>query len=159
MVESIVSRTLCYMTEVIERVEQAIRNTIPEKYRKELEIKHTKVTGHYNDKIIIMETELRKKKMVKESFSYIIDSLNDSDLKWLRRNLDTIIDEKGFLYLRLSKQRAYENVVKLAKDNDIIRIKIGFRQYPRNNLQDIKQFILNKIEMRLKNQSGSDLNN
>lgn len=146
LVETITSRTLCYMTEVPERVKQAIKNTIPEQFRKDLEIKETKVTGHYNDKIIIMETSLRKKKIVRENFLYLLKHLKEQDLKWLVRNLDTLIDEKGFLYLRLSKQKAYEGELKIAEDNDIIHLRIGFRQYPRNNLQDIKAFILDKIK-------------
>jgi len=140
------------MSEVIERVEQAIKNTIPEKYRKDLEIQRTKVTGHYNDKIIILETSIRKKKIAQAIFAYLIDSLNERDLKWIKRNLDQIIDEKGSLYLRLSKQDAYENKIRVASDNDIIRLKIVFRQYPRNNITDIKTFIVKHIEDRLNRQ-------
>jgi len=114
-----------HATEDEGRVEQAVMNMIPVEAR-EGGLKVRKLTGHHGGPILLMTTRIRNRKKAEEIFYNIVRSMASIDRLTLSEGAGDRVDERGNLYLRLDKQRAYARGAKL-KNVDPIRIKFRFR--------------------------------
>lgn len=141
---------IVHATEDPARVSVALRNVLPTSLRDEVKIVTQRLKGHHGNPIEILETELRKRKMIDQFFDYLLEILDGEHLSYLKNNLSTQMDEDGNLYVRLNKQAAYIGEIR-SKEEDPIRIKMKFAGEPANRkvtADMIKDMIENHEKVR-----------
>ena len=138
-------------TEVLERVKEAILNLFPEVTKEIVTITSKTTEGHLQIPIVIVTAILEKRKHCEATFSHIIEKLTLTDRMTLARTLDLRLDEKCVLFLRIDKQAAFLNDVRLSTDPDMISVKIHLRQYPRCEREESIEY----LEKYLKNHEGA----
>ena len=122
MIHNIRFREFVYEGENPEELTQAILNIFPD-----AEIETEEAEGLMENKILIL-TGLIKKKRHTRAF---MDRLLESDqVSKLEEDLDRKMDEKGNLFLRLSKEDAVEDELKIVDSGDSIHLKIKIAAYP-----------------------------
>jgi RNA binding exosome subunit len=129
-------RALVYGTENEDKVREAITNLIPSA-QPEKEV----TEGYYKNPLTVLHQKINKKSELK-NFILKINQITSSDRKQLLRELEDRMDEKGNLFLRFDKQRAYLGDLKLVKHGDAIHIRIKIAAYParkKNALKVAKQ--------------------
>ncbi|SNR22791.1 RNA-binding protein [Halorubrum vacuolatum] len=113
-------RTFAYATEDEKRVEQALRELLPE----DADIDRVENVGHHGDRIVILSTRIE----TADGMRHVLDRL--ADLEGLDRvlaELDERIDEKCALFLRLDKQAAFGGDIRLG---DGITVRAKVEAYP-----------------------------
>lgn len=128
-------RVFAHATEDEEKVLAAVQNTLPPHIAENLIFKRSNLTGHHGNPIVLFEAKIREKNHVKAFLQKLASSLNSLDKETLANEIEQHID-KGRLYLRLNKQSAYLNEVKLCK-TDPIHFRIHFK---RANPKEIADF-------------------
>jgi len=121
----IIITAFSHATEDPEKVQTAIKNTLPEVLTQDLVFTKKAVTGHHGNPIIFYEAKLVDKKVLPVALEKIAQLLSPLDKELLNDELKLHI-EKHNLYLRFSKQSAYLGTLKLAA-NDPIHFKIHFK--------------------------------
>lgn len=132
-------RTFVNITEDLEKVFQAINNILPESSIKTILFTQKKLDGHYGNQIILLETRIKNKETLKTIFHKIRLKLNEQDKKYLEKKGNQHI-EKGKLFIRIDKQSAYLNEIKLGS-SDPIHLKIYFKKSRDEKTTDIYQKI------------------
>jgi RNA binding exosome subunit len=92
-----------------------------------------KLLGHWRNQIDMIKGRLEGE-LAKDVATNILNSLDTHDRKKMLYSLDTYIDDKGILHLRLDKQKICERKIELS---DIDSIKIKFK--PKLFFSRIKQ--------------------
>lgn len=113
-------RTFCYATEDDKRVESALRTFLPE----EFEIEHAESEGHYGDRILVLSARVENADDVRHVLSRLAD-LDEFDA--LLEELDERVTENCELFLRLDKQAAFADEVRLG---DGITFRAKVEAYP-----------------------------
>jgi RNA binding exosome subunit len=124
-------RVFAHATEDVDRVLKAIYNTLPEAAAETVTFKKRSLTGHHGNPIMLFEAKL-KGELAQKFFEELSASLSSLD----KENLSTEIRrhiEKGNLYIRLDKQSAYLNGIKLCQ-TDPIHFRIHFKK---TNVEEI----------------------
>jgi RNA binding exosome subunit len=124
-IEYINVRVFAHATEDQEKVEVATKNLFPEALCDELVFKKTVLIGHYSNPIILLETQLKNRKLLPDALLKLGAELSAIDKEQLHQDLQLHLD-KGNFYLRFDKQAAYMGILKLSQ-NDPIHIKIHFK--------------------------------
>lgn len=119
-------RTLAHATEDADKVERAMLNTLPAQRVDTLVIKRNSLTGHHGNPITLFETRIKDKGAVTEAFQKLSAGLSIMDKELLSGEIKRHLD-KGNLYLRLDKQSAYMNQLRLC-DVDSIHVKVHFKK-------------------------------
>lgn len=119
-------RVFAHATEDEEKVLAAVRNTLPPKVAENLAFKRSNLTGHHGNPIVLFEAKIRDKEQAKAFLQKLASSLNSLDKETLANEIEQHID-KGCLYLRLDKQSAYLNEVRLCT-TDPIHFRIHFKR-------------------------------
>ena len=120
--------TSAHATEDLSKVKQALLSLIPAEYRGSIEIEETVYEGHYGNPITRLVVRLKGKK-ADRVFKYIVSSLSDTDRNILKATLKNRVDERGHLYMRISKQDASQGKITLYEGDDVIRIVVTI-DYP-----------------------------
>ncbi len=120
--------TSAHATEDLTKVKQALLNLVPREYRGSIEIEEVRYEGHYGNPIVRLRVLVKGKK-ANEVFNHIISSLSESDRNILRLTLWNRVDERGHLYLRVSKQDASQGKITLYEGDDVVRIVVTI-DYP-----------------------------
>jgi hypothetical protein len=128
-------RVFSHATEDIEKVQTAIKNTLPEALAAELVFTKSNLTGHYSNPIVILEAKLVNKAALPTVLEKLSVALSSLDKEQLCTDLKQHI-EKHNLYLRLDKQNAYLGNLKLTS-NDPIHFKIHFKNKAPEEIQQI----------------------
>ncbi len=128
-------RVFAHATEDEEKVLTAVRNTFPQNVAENLTFKRSNLTGHHGNPIMLFETKIREKDHVKAFLQKLASSLNSLDKETLANEIEQHID-RGCLYLRLDKQSACLNEIRLCT-TDPIHVRIHFR---RMNPKEIVEF-------------------
>ncbi len=113
-------RTFCYATEDEKRVEEALRTFLPE----EFEIDRAETEGHYGDRILVLSARVENADDVRHVLSRLADL---EDLDRLLDELDDRVTENTELFLRLDKQAAFGDDVRLG---DGITFRAKVEAYP-----------------------------
>jgi len=128
-------RAFAHATEDLNKVLEAIQQILPKEHLDEITFKKRKLKGHYGNPIQLIETKIKKKEILSKILEKITKELNEIDKEILSRELDRHID-KGSLYLRLDKQAALQNEIRM-KSADPIHIRIRFRKERREEIYKI----------------------
>jgi len=120
-------RVFAHATEDPERVLTAIRNILPKESIDTVTYKKADLTGHHGNPIILYETKIKEKKTVQAAFQKLCSGLSVLDKEILANEVQQHMD-KGNLYVRLDKQSAYLNELKLSSA-DPIHLRIHFKKH------------------------------
>jgi hypothetical protein len=94
--------------------------------------KKNNLKGHYGNPIVIFETRIKEKEIIKGIVKVLSSGLRKLDKEMLLREIDLHV-KKGSLYIRLDKQAAFQGEFKLCSA-DPIRVRIRFKK---SKLEDI----------------------
>ena len=119
-------RLFAHATEDLNKVTEAVKQILPIDYTEEVEFKRTNLKGHYGNPIILFETKIKERKIIKRFIDSLFSCISVMDKENLLRDISLHV-EKGSLYLRLDKQAALCGEIKLCTE-DPIRVRIRFRK-------------------------------
>ncbi|MBS7647140.1 MAG: RNA-binding domain-containing protein [Candidatus Bathyarchaeia archaeon] len=128
-------RVFAHATEDEDKVLTAARNIFPPQVSENITFKKSNLSGHHGNPITLFEAKIREKETIQAFLQKLTSTLNSLDRKVLASEIEQHLD-KGCLYLRLDKQSAYLNEVKLCMA-DPIHLRIHFR---RANPKEIVEF-------------------
>jgi RNA-binding protein len=118
-------RVFSHATEDPQKVQTAIRNTLPEPLQIQLVFAQTSLTGHHGNPIVVHEAKLTDRQALPTVLDKFAADLSSLDKAQLNEELRLRI-EKHNLYLRLDKQNAFLGKIKLGSV-DPIHFKIHFK--------------------------------
>jgi len=140
-IERIEFNTHCHATEDCNKVLQAILNTIPSELHSELVVSKQILHGYYGNPIVLINAVLNTG--FDKFLEYLSSKLSESDKAILTVTLDLRYDHRGNkLYLRLSKQDAYNNRFTLYDGDDVVKIIISFKGG--RGLEKIREYLKSK---------------
>ena len=128
-------RVFAHATEDPERVLTATRNALPIESIDTVIFKKSSLTGHHGNPITLYETKIKEKKLVQAVFERLCSGLSVLDKEALSNEIKQHLD-KGNLYVRLDKQSAYLNELKLGS-TDSIHLRIHFKKHSAEEIMDI----------------------
>jgi RNA-binding protein len=124
MIHNISYRVFVYGTENEEKVREAIKTLFPNSHPQTETIE-----GYFKNPVLILHDKLSKKRETKE-FIKILQNLDSSTKKRVLNELNNKMDDKGNLFLRFDKQRAYRGDLKIIEHGDAVHVKIKIAAYP-----------------------------
>jgi len=119
-------RFFVHATEDLDKVVEAARRVLPSDYVDDIVFEKANLKGHYGNPIILLETRIKEKEMIRAFVENLSLRLDNLDKEMLRREIDLHV-EKGSLYVRLDKQAALQGELKLCT-TDPLHIRIKFRK-------------------------------
>jgi RNA binding exosome subunit len=125
-------RFCAHATENEDKVLKAAYNVLASEEPEEITFTKNNVEGHYGNPIVFFETRTKDQKIIKKLIENLSTNLSSLDKNELNNTIDKCV-EKGSLYIRLDKQAAYQNKIKLVT-SDPIRIRIRFTK---NKTEDV----------------------
>lgn len=125
MIHNIRYRVFIYENEDKDEVLEALLNILP---TAEPEVEEAE--GLLEEKMLILTGTISKKRETKEFLNTLVDSIGEDQLVKLYNDLDRKMDEKGNLFLRLSKEKALEEEWEILDGGDSIHLKIKIAAYP-----------------------------
>jgi RNA binding exosome subunit len=128
-------RVFAHATEDIEKVLKAVYNTLPTELADKIVLKKTNLKGHYRNPIILLETRVKKRDAAKAVFTKLASGLSSLDKELLNNEIRQRLN-KGNLFIRLDKQSAYLNELKIRSD-DPIHFRIHFRKSRLEEIMEI----------------------
>ena len=128
-------RVFAHATEDPDKVLNALRNTLPKESVDTVAFKRANLTGHHGNPIILFETRIKERNVAQAVFEKLSSGLSILDKELLSSEIKQHL-EKGNLYIRLDKQSAYMNEIKLCQ-TDPIHIRIHFKKHRPEEVIDI----------------------
>ena len=127
-------RFYVHATENETKVIKAIKNIFPDYLFGNIKFEKELLEGHYGNSIVFFSTRIKDVKIINGLIVKITSFINSLEKK-IKLDIDRSV-EKGSLYLRLDKQAAFEEKIKVVK-SDPIHIRMRFRN---NSFDDIADF-------------------
>jgi RNA binding exosome subunit len=125
-------RFCAHATEDVKKVIMAVQNVLSSNHSEDVTFSRSKLEGHYGNSITFFEQRIKNKETIKALVENLSTNLAFLDKEELAKEIDKHV-EKGSLYLRLDKQAALKNKIKLVT-SDSISIRIRFRK---SKIEDI----------------------
>jgi RNA binding exosome subunit len=119
-------RVFVHATEDTEKVLAAVHNLLPTELAGKVAFKKKGLAGHYKNPLILFKTRVKEKDAVKRVFEKLASNLDSLDKELLDKEINQHLD-KGNLYIRVDKQSAYLNELKLCS-TDPIHFRIRFKK-------------------------------
>jgi RNA binding exosome subunit len=146
-VDRIEARAHSRATEVIERVQTAVLNLFPESVQESAQIDIETTEGHRQTRIVVLSAVLEDKSSCESTLSFIAERLSETDRLAIIRSLPLRLDDQCILFLRIDKQESFLGRIQLAKDPDVISVKIHLKQYPRCGPLDVETFLVERFQL------------
>ncbi len=124
MIHNITYRVFVYGTENEDKVREAIKTLFPNSNPQ----KDT-IEGYFKNSVLVLSEKIKKKRDIK-NFINLLKNLQPSSKKRILNELEMKMDDKGNLFLRFDKQRAYLGDLKVVEHGDSIHVKIKIAAYP-----------------------------
>ena len=113
-------RAFSYATEDVKRVEQALYSLLPD----EVELDRVENVGHHGDRIVVLSARVERA----DEMRHVLDRLAElEDLDRVLDELDERVDDNCALFLRLDKQAAFRDEVRLGPG---ITVRTKVEAYP-----------------------------
>jgi hypothetical protein len=135
--------TLAYATEDEKKVITALQVLLSN----DVEIKGTKLKGHYGNPIISFDVSIEQKKTLHELWHRIVEKLRAGELEKIGEIADDRMDESCHLYLRFDKQQAYAGDLAMTDSGDAIHLTLKVAAYPARKeiaAKLVKEFVFKK---------------
>lgn len=120
-------RVFAHATEDQEKVLEAARNVLPHENVDNVSFKQTSLTGHHGNPILLIEARIKERTLVQAVFAKLCKDLGMLDKRVLSDEILGHVD-RGNLYVRLDKQAAYLNELRLGSV-DPIHLRIHFKRH------------------------------
>jgi RNA binding exosome subunit len=117
-------RVFSHATEDPEKVQTAVRNTLPEELAQCAIIGKTSLTGHHGNPITLFETRFTEKGVISSIIQKLALGITSLDKIKLGDEMSLHVEGRD-LYLRFDKQSAYRDELQFSS-NDPIHFKIHF---------------------------------
>ena len=124
-----------HATEDAEKVQMAVRKTLPDELATNLSFQKASLAGHHGNPIVLLSARLVDKLMLPLALKKVGSSLAVLDKETLSRRLEFHI-EKPNLYLRFDKQHAFMGELRLSS-NDPIHFKFHFKSKTADQIASI----------------------
>jgi hypothetical protein len=111
-------RVFAHATEDLDKVLTATRNVLPPEKTDKVVFRKINLTGHHGNPITLFEARIKEKETVQAVFKKLASSLSTLDKEQLNTEIVQHL-EKGNLYMRIDKQSAYLNQIKLLTEDPI----------------------------------------
>ena len=128
-------RFSAHATEDPNKVLEAVRRILPNRYLDLIAFKRADLRGHYGNPIILFETRIKEEEIMKALTEIFSSKLGGLEKEKLLREFDLHLGD-GSLYLRLDKQAAFMGELRLCAA-DPIHIRIRFKK---RKTEDTLQF-------------------
>jgi len=151
-VAKIEARAYSRVTELPERVESAVLNVFPEEFRKDVIVSFSKAEGHSGYAIQIIEASLKNRDGCESTLDRMFSSFDDRDRQRVRNSLPQRLNENCLFFLRIDKQLAFLDKLKLADGPDVISVRMDIKRQPKCKQEDAIEL----LENRLKKAGGED---
>jgi len=116
--------TFSHATEDIEKV----KSLLSKFFSFDINFKTNKTYGHFGNEITILAVELSKNKEIKDFISNFLEII---DKEYILNTLERRLDEDGILFLRMSKERVYNDDFTIDDNGDLV-ISMKFVTYPKS---------------------------
>uniref|UniRef100_A0A7C2VG21 Exosome protein n=1 Tax=Ignisphaera aggregans TaxID=334771 RepID=A0A7C2VG21_9CREN len=144
-VSRVTIQTHSHATEDLDKVMQSILNILPPSLRNNITIERETLRGFYRNPIYRLKVVLGKDQAL-EFLKNLFKLMNESDKRILISSLDMRYNRKSNeMFIRLSKQDAYQGTVTLYEGDDAIKISIAFAY--KRSLNSVRQIIEKLIEV------------
>jgi len=145
-IRKIEARAYSRATEITENVTNAIRGIFPEDVRQNVEISEEKAEGQSGDAISIVSGLLKNQDECERTFDYVLKCMDKKDRRTLKRSLDLRLNDNCVFFLRIDKQGAFLEKIRLANNADVIRARFYFRDNPRCKKNDAVLLIEQRLQ-------------
>lgn len=134
MIHHITLRVIAHATEDVSRVKSALDFFLSGAgVRKDSElIEELQAEGHHGNPITILSVQLKRKADCLGFARFVRDRFSEEDVAKLRKEMPERLDDDQVFYLRLDKQAACLQQVKLTYSSDAITAKVKIETYPKN---------------------------
>jgi RNA binding exosome subunit len=112
-----------------------MRNVLPKELLETVQFEKANLTGYYGNPITLYETRIRERAYVQRFFENLSAKMSVLDKEVLNGRIRENV-EKGNLYLRLDKQSAYLDKIKL-HNTDPIHLRIHFKNPSIEDIVDV----------------------
>lgn len=123
LVRSLELSVIRHATESEERVLKAANNSLPLELRTRLVWTKTTTEGYYGNPIHVYRLHVEGED-AERVFSYIIRSMDKGSLRYVLTTLDTRLDRRRHLYIRLHKQLLCEGRLVVWDGDDVVRVVV-----------------------------------
>ena len=134
MIHHIILRVIAHATEDISRVRAALDFFLSgagvrgdSKLFEEIQAE-----GHHGNPITILSVQLKRKADCLGFAHFVRERFSEKDVEWLREEMPERLDDDQVFHLRLDKQAAYLQQVKLTDSSDAVIAKVKIETYPKN---------------------------
>ena len=132
-------RVLCKDNEDQKIIEKTLRKLIPFNLEEQkLKLKINTVKGIKKNNITIMQVELKKDSHSSKFIKFVSKNLNPDEKVLLINELDTRIDDKNHIYIRLDKEKLLNDEFTITDDGNCFHITICLACYPSTKENAIK---------------------
>lgn len=128
-------RVFVHATEDDYKVIAAARNIMPREHWEAISFKKTNMTGHHGNSIVLLEARIDDKNAIDGTIRNLAHGLNSLDKERLSSEFEQFL-ERGNLYLRLDKQSACQNRLRL-ESADPIHLKLHFKRPGVEEVKDV----------------------
>lgn len=119
-------RASAHATEDTDKVLKALCNTLPAELVQTVTFRKTSLAGYHGNPITLLETRIKDRNAAQKTLEKLSSGLGIMDKEVLNSDILQHL-EKGNLYLRLDKQAAYLNELRLCQ-TDPIHLRIHFKR-------------------------------
>ena len=116
--------TFSHATEDIEKV----KSLLSKFFSFDISFNENKTYGHFGNEITIVNVELSKNKEIKD---FVSNFLTIVDKSYILETLEKRLDEDGILFIRMSKERVFNEDFTIDDNGDIL-ISMKFVTYPKS---------------------------
>lgn len=124
MIDRVSFRAFVAATEDEGRVREALGIFVPLN-----RISATSANGHFENEILILEANLRKKES-QAFFQILNEQLPAGERARLRREIPERLEGESHFHLRLDKQVAYKGMIRLTESSDALDVSALIKTYP-----------------------------
>lgn len=123
---------IAHATEDVNKVLQALTNTVPKEFSGEVDFVKQHTQGHYGNPITVIKARIKRRRQAEAYVRNLVARLDEATRATISSNLARYLDEEGNLYIRLDKQKAYTGIL-TAEEKDPIRIRVRLNVQPRTS--------------------------
>ncbi|MHA1238713.1 MAG: RNA-binding domain-containing protein [Candidatus Odinarchaeia archaeon] len=137
--------TFVHVTEDESKVIKALHNIVSEPIFKQASVKFEKLMGYFHNPIKVIRVKLSGNKLVSSFLSYLSSKLSETEKKQLNLELPLRIDKDGTLYLRIDKQSAFLDEIKIRQVSDSVKIIVKIRKSHETSPEQVIDFYKNYL--------------
>lgn len=144
-IQYLILEVFSHATEDPDKVKKAAINVLPKELRDKVKFNEVITKGHYGNEIRILTFKLRSEDAL-NTVKYVLCRMSNVEREIFLSTLEARSEPPSHIYLRLSKQDAYREVIRLLDvGGDVIKLMITVDGA--SSLNEIRDFLSNLIKV------------